>query len=358
MNKVGLVLSGGGAKGAYQVGVLKALRKLGTEVHVVSGASIGALNAGVLASADNFAAGVEHIEEIWLELARNSPLEVNKSVYPKLLLLAGATLHPMAGRLLAALPTIRRKFFPGSDWLDMAVLSNKPLSKLLDKYLSLDKLSDGLPLYVSVFRSKGGIVDIAEIMSAELGLKDNPQSEYVHIQSLPRELQKKMLMASAAIPLMFSEQVINGVVYTDGGQGGWSKQHGNTPIKPLIDAGCNLVIVTHLNDGSLWSRHDFPDTTIVEIRPQALLGRDQGTLGAVKDILGFTTDNIQSWIDQGYADTMISMGRIIEVTNSRYDLKMAREGLEKQLKNSVTSDKKLAEAMNQLREVRDLKQSE
>ena len=47
--KVGLVLSGGGAKGAYQVGVCKALAELGTQVDMIAGASIGALNGGVLA---------------------------------------------------------------------------------------------------------------------------------------------------------------------------------------------------------------------------------------------------------------------------------------------------------------------
>ena len=49
--KVGLVLSGGGAKGAYQVGALKALQELGTTIDVVAGASIGALNGAVLVSA-------------------------------------------------------------------------------------------------------------------------------------------------------------------------------------------------------------------------------------------------------------------------------------------------------------------
>ncbi len=42
---------------------------------------------------------------------------------------------------------------------------------------------------------------------------------------------------------------------------------GNTPVTPLVDAGCNMVIVTHLSDGSLWDRQAFPDTTIARSVP-------------------------------------------------------------------------------------------
>ncbi len=42
---------------------------------------------------------------------------------------------------------------------------------------------------------------------------------------------------------------------------------GNTPVTPLVDAGCNMVIVTHLSDGSLWDCQAFPDTTILESVP-------------------------------------------------------------------------------------------
>ena len=53
MSKLGLVLSGGGAKGAYHVGVIKALYELGIQIDMLSGASIGALNGAVLLSADS-----------------------------------------------------------------------------------------------------------------------------------------------------------------------------------------------------------------------------------------------------------------------------------------------------------------
>ena len=50
-------------------------------------------------------------------------------------------------------------------------------------------------------------------------------------------------------------------------QGGYIREQGNVPITPLIDAGCTHVIVCHLNQGTLWHRGDFPQASIIEIRP-------------------------------------------------------------------------------------------
>lgn len=347
--KVGLVLSGGGAKGAYQVGVLKALAELGTEIHVVSGASIGSLNGAILASATSLSEGAAHLEEIWLELANNSPLEFNKSVYPLLLLSAGLRINPQLKLLSFVWPAIAKRFFPKQEKFDSAVLSTSPLKNLLDKYLCLDKLAEGLPFYVSAFKSRGLLMDFSGILKAEFGISNNPDSEYFHLQSFPKSEQKQLLLASAAIPIIFSDQRIGDEIYTDGGQGGWSKQHGNTPIKPLIEAGCNMVIVTHLNDGSLWSRHDFPDTTIMEIRPQTSLGRDKGMLGAVKDVLGFNSEKITSWIAQGYVDTKICMESVITLGHSWNEMQIAGQQVKSRESESIAVDKQLDSAMERLR---------
>ena len=69
MPKLGLVLSGGGAKGAYQVGVMKALVELGiTQIDGIAGASIGALNGAVLASAPDIKTGTERLTRLWARL--------------------------------------------------------------------------------------------------------------------------------------------------------------------------------------------------------------------------------------------------------------------------------------------------
>lgn len=58
MNQIGLVLAGGGGKGAYQIGVWRYLKEKGLDQYVggVSGTSVGALNAVLFAAGDIFAA--------------------------------------------------------------------------------------------------------------------------------------------------------------------------------------------------------------------------------------------------------------------------------------------------------------
>lgn len=62
---LGIVFSGGGARGAYQIGVWKALREMGREreVTVVTGSSVGALNAAMFVQGD-----LEKAEDLWLRL--------------------------------------------------------------------------------------------------------------------------------------------------------------------------------------------------------------------------------------------------------------------------------------------------
>ena len=63
-----------------------------------------------------------------------------------------------------------------------------------------------------------------------MGLSQTPDSHFVHVQALPADEQKKALMASAALPLLFTPQAVNGQLYGDGGQGGWATLQDNTPM--------------------------------------------------------------------------------------------------------------------------------
>ena len=70
-NKLGLVLPGGGARGAYQVGVLKAISEILPDSSknpfpIMSGTSVGAINAALLAAeSDSFNNGVIKLNDIW-----------------------------------------------------------------------------------------------------------------------------------------------------------------------------------------------------------------------------------------------------------------------------------------------------
>jgi len=363
--KTGLVLSGGGAKGAYHVGVLKALDELDIKVDAIAGASIGALNGAILASADSLHEGYQHLNAVWQQLAKESPLGMGKiptPAYLSLLVGFGERLNPtILGALLVA--SKGSKYLMNSELLPDSVknildglgkklspdglLDDQPLHNLIDQYLDWQKLQTGIPLYVSVYETNGGLEDIARAAAAWLDVVDTKPSEFFCLQQLPEADQKNALMASAALPLLYESRKIGGKSYTDGGQGGWSTLQGNTPITPLVQQGCNLVIVTHLSDGSLWNRHDFPETTVIEIRPQRSIARDHN----ITDVLAFDHKSISSWIEQGYEDTIACLGRIKESMENRQSLNSAVESLRASDERSDESSRVLSSAMDRLKAV-------
>ena len=89
MSVTALILPGGGARGSYQVGVLKAIgeisRRQGNPFPVICGTSAGAINAAVLAShAHEFETGIERLERFWsnmhcAKVYRTDPWAVMKS---------------------------------------------------------------------------------------------------------------------------------------------------------------------------------------------------------------------------------------------------------------------------------------
>jgi NTE family protein len=316
-SKVGLVLSGGGAKGAYQVGVLKYMAETGMVINAISGASIGALNGAVIASAGNIQEASEHLNILWQTLANESPLKIDKLAVASYLgyfcIMGSQRLSPVlavAGSVLT------------QNRLNSGLLDDSPVRKLIDAYTSPEKLAKGLPLYVSIFESAECTQTVIKTAIGVLGIIDTQPSEFRHVQSFPAEKQRDVILASAAIPLLFASQEIDGKQYADGAIGGWQKSQGNTPITPLItQAGCSHIIVTHLTDGSLWNRYDFPDTTILEVRPKNPIAQES----MIRDLLNFKADKIDYWIAQGYEDAHRCIGGVARVLKQQTESRLAIE---------------------------------
>lgn len=352
--KIGLVLSGGGAKGAYQAGVVKALHELGVEVHAIAGASIGALNGAVLASAGSMLQGAERLEELWRVLANHSPLKLKPfPAYIHLLLSSGLQLA-VPSIFSKVLSAAKRGGISDLQFPDVfssqgsSLLDDDPLRELMERYMDPEDLRKGVPLYASAYRSAGAGADLMKIALAQLGVSETPDSEFFHIQSLPVKDQKEILLASAALPLLFSSREYDGGNYSDGGQGGWQTAQGNTPIAPLLDAGCNFVIVTHLSDGSTWDRHAFPNVTVLEIRPQSSFSRSEGMFGGAKDLLGFDGSKIPSWIEQGYQDAMHCLGRVLSTLKIRSDLLDSELRISRSENDGADVDASLRDVMSRL----------
>lgn len=316
--KFGLVMSGGGAKGAFQVGAIKALAELGVQVDGIAGASIGALNGAIVAASPSLTEAAERLEEVWQTLANLELFKLHPRFpgYLALLASSGLALNSASLNRILLKYLLLDQATAAKNGGSAGAFSTGPLQELLDKYLDGESLRAGLPLYVSAYRDRG-ISSTVQVLLAELGVKENHGAEFFHVQSYPADEQKTILLASAAIPLLFETQSIDGKHYSDGGQGGWQKVQGNTPITPLIDNGYSHVIITHLIDGSLWNRRDFPDTTIIEIRPRGQLS------DSMLDIVGFNPDKIEAWIQKGYEDTHACWERIKKSIDSVNDLRMS-----------------------------------
>lgn len=214
---------------------------------------------------------------------------------------------------------------------DNSLYCEKHVADLIHKYIDLNDLGSGLPMWVSLYPSQGIKNDMKAIVFALLGA-DTADSDHIRVSDIETvDGRLKALLASAAIPLAYPVQEVEGKKYVDGGIGGWKKSTGNTPIKPLIGHGCKHVIVTHLSDGSLWDRYDYPDTTIIEIRPNGIARK-----GALGDLLGFEFSSIESWIEQGYEDTLRCIKPVKEALRLRSSMQhseLKRNIAIKRLKN-------------------------
>ena len=278
--RIGLVLSGGGSIGAYQVGVIKYLAERSIQIQAVSGASIGALNGAILASSRNLINAANNLEVIWQSLSAKHPFKSNRS------------------QKIIDIPDIFLKILQSP--LNIGLFSEDSLQSIFDQYLNFQRIDSGLPFYVSVYKSEGSLVDFTKAALATIHIKNTSSSEYLHIQALDKQQKTNAILASASIPMIFKSKKIGNRKYADGGIGDMRNGQGNIPISPLIEKeNCSHIIVTHLSDGNLWNRHNFPETTIIEIRPENFIERQ----GFIKDLIGFNADGINIWINQGYEDT-------------------------------------------------------
>ncbi len=77
MSKTGLVLSGGGSRGAYQIGVWQALRELGIQIDLVAGTSVGAINGAIICQG-----GFDIATSIWREVETKMVFDLKESNRP------------------------------------------------------------------------------------------------------------------------------------------------------------------------------------------------------------------------------------------------------------------------------------
>jgi NTE family protein len=237
-NTTGLILSGGGARAAYQVGVLAAIERMrqaagvaqGNPFPVISGTSAGAINAAFLASnADRYSTAIEELVSVW----RNFQVEqVYRSDVLGMIRSGARWLSLLSLGWLIAQKKIRPK----------SLLDNDPLSQLLSERIDFQRLPELL--------DKGHLKALAITASSystgeHVTFYDSCQAvtPWVRNQRLAQRcnLSHEHLLASSAIPFIFPAMRLEGpqghAFFGDG------SMRQTAPISPAIHLGASKILV-------------------------------------------------------------------------------------------------------------------
>lgn len=228
--KLGLVLTGGGARVAYQVGVLKAMaeflpRHAENPFPVICGTSAGSLNAITLAvNAANFRSGVHYLLGIWQHSAVDQIYRTDWFGVLK------NTLLWMTGILFSSVGSSR---FNRTSLLD-----NTPLVKLLRDTLPVTKLQEhiasGLVHALSITASGYASGQSVTFYQGVKGIRPWVRARRIGI---PARIDARHLLASAAIPFLFPAVRINREYFGDG------SMRQIAPISAALHLGATRLLV-------------------------------------------------------------------------------------------------------------------
>lgn len=233
--KTALILSGGGARGAYQVGVLKGLaeilktKKIDNPFKILSGVSAGAINTAQLASChDDFSTSVEKLVYLWSQLKSDQVYKMN--------------LFSISNFSLAGLFSAQTKPKINLN----SLLDTAPLRKLLLDHINFDHIQENIKnkKYDSVIITANNYLDnaavsfISDLKKVDSKVKSKNKT-WNDSRRIPQytNLNVDHVMASAAIPVLFPPININGIDYGDG------CVRNNTPCSPSLRMGADKLFV-------------------------------------------------------------------------------------------------------------------
>ena len=229
----GIVLGGGGAKGAFQLGVWKWLEEHGgmDRFTGISGASVGALNSLLFAQGDYSKA-----ESLWMSMRDGDLVKLNKTL-PKNV---GKTLFNIAFGGNAALDKIIIKgltAFASDLEKNAGLFEKKKYEGIVRENISLEALQEKLT-FVSL--SAITMIDIQNLAGRNSVL--STEYSYLDPQCVePLEMNVRKVLASAAFPGAYTPVKIDGRLCIDGGA------LDNAPVLPLVKAGYREILVIHLS---------------------------------------------------------------------------------------------------------------
>ena len=268
--KIGLVLAGGGGKGAYELGVWKALDelKLTKYITVFSGTSIGAFNSVLFAMND-----MKKADELWEEVTMDKLVPISKSELIK----RGIGLY-IGGKNLQ----LAKKFL--NYKLEHGAIANDGAIEVVEKYLDFNKIKEN-----------------NKICYAACTKLSDFSAKYFKINEFDEETGKKIVLASASLPLIYDCTEVLGEKYIDGGIAD------NIPIQPVYGENCNIIIVVLLSKEVQVDRTLYPNSKLIVISPENL---DENTITGT---LNLNTDAKRIRIIEGNNDTINKLEPIKEL---------------------------------------------
>ncbi len=277
----GLVLAGGGGKGAYEIGVWKALRETGKiKIGAVSGTSVGALNAVLFAVGD-----YESAEDIWMHIDMDKILSSKKMKFSDRLsqwLAMYASIYTGGPVNTLVMQVAIAKYLNTHNGL----FSREGLSKIIEEARIAEKIyKSKMPCYVTCY-------NLNEL-----------RTQYFQIDNrfTPKKIQS-ILLASSAIPFVFPKEEIEGKQYYDGGIPCFGD---NVPVKPLFEAGWRKFIVVHLErEGIEEYTKKYEGCRFIHIFPS----KNQG--GLLDGTLDFNPQSAKERLIQGYKDMKKQIGML------------------------------------------------
>ena len=243
----GLVLVGGGTRGAYQVGVWKALQELGIKITAIVGTSIGAIN-GAMFLQDDFFTTVKMYENIKIKDIMNiEGVDCKKDIFDLSNILNLAT-----------------------NYTKQKGIDNTPLKKMIEHYIDIDKV------YKSVAYSVKNKMPLQKFKN-----------------EIPKEQMVDYLLATSCFPI-FKPQKIGNEEYYDGGL------YDNVPSNMLIEKGYKNLIIADIAGVGISRKTLDRDVYVKVIAPTEELG----------GIFEFNQERIMDNMKLGYLDTMRSFNKL------------------------------------------------
>ena len=224
-----LVLEGGGARGAYQVGAWKALKEAGVKINAVAGTSVGALNGALVCMND-----IRLAEDLWSKITSSRIMDVDDDWAERF--------FKRETSFKEVLSEVHKRIADGG--IDVT-----PLRNLIKEKIDEEKIrSSNVDLYLLTY-------SVSDKKELDLSLSD-----------IPEGLLNDFLLASAYL-WGFKREPLHGKKYMDGGI------FNNLPMGSVVKRGYENIIAIRIYGPGWEPRVNLPDgTTVYEIAPRVGLG--------------------------------------------------------------------------------------